>query len=214
MNIMLRTYLTLRGHILLDILQRHMYKVVNGHLQCRHTYICLAAIVRVSEPLNVLLPPSQYLSLSLYDCGNANETQTLNGSCHKKQLHWFFLDKNNANYNYFTAFIRRHVFFFNQISRILASLRGNKKSSFDFSLYNFVLTPVYSSQCDQQLRATTLYMGPFRDTCYDCGIFFVGPAWNNCIGELSALSIQREVRDQRDGYTCVYITYTLSRYPF
>lgn len=56
MNIMLRTYLTLRGHILLDILRRHMYKVVNGHLQCRHTYICLPAIVRVSEPLNVLLP--------------------------------------------------------------------------------------------------------------------------------------------------------------
>lgn len=105
--------------------------------------------------------------------------------------------------------------FFNQISKVLASLQGNKILSLDFPLYNFVLTSVYSSKCDQQLRTTTLYYtGPFRDTCHDCGIFFVGPAWNNCIGELSALSIQREVRDQRDGYACVYITYTLSRYPF
>jgi len=158
---MLRTYLTLRGHILLDILQRHMYKVVNGHLQCRHTYICLAAIVRVSEPLNVLLPP---LSIYRYRC-TTMETLTkhrhLTDLVTKNNFIDFFLDK-NANCNYFTTFVRRHVFFFNQISRVLGSLRGNKMSSLDFSLYNFVLTPVYSSQCDQQLtwglsaiRATT-----------------------------------------------------------
>lgn len=77
------------------------------------------------------------------------------------------------------------------MSKVLTDFfQGNKKSSLDFPLCNFVLTPVYSSECDQQ-RGTTLYTGPFRDTCHDCEIFFVGPAWNNCIGELSALSIQR-----------------------
>lgn len=77
MNIMLRTYLTLYSHILLDILQRHMYKVVNGHLQCRDVYICLPAIVRVSEPLNVLLP---LLSIYRYRYMTM-ETQTLSESC-------------------------------------------------------------------------------------------------------------------------------------
>lgn len=141
MNIMPRTYLTLRSYILLDILQRHMYKVVNGHLQCRHMYIRLPAIVRISEPLNVLLPLLSIYRYRYTTMEMLTSTQALSGSCmfiktgvSSSISFW----GETMGFIFFIIFVKRRVPFFNRIPKVLADLKENKMSSLDFSLRNFV----------------------------------------------------------------------------
>jgi len=89
--------------------------------------VCLAAIVRVSEPLNVLLPPLSIYRYRYTTMETLTKHRHLTDLVMKNNFIDFFLDKNKANCNYFTTFIRRHVFFFNRISRVLVQVCGEIK---------------------------------------------------------------------------------------